>query len=354
MQEPDMTATGLYQELLAELEAGRSAVVLTKMNPGSPDGAPPLKSLIRAAELAKEEGAGSMDRSLALAALDRGSLRYCRDRQGNLFLAEPYLPQSRLIILGGGHIAKPLSAFAAQCGFSVTVADDRPAFANRERFPLADNVICESFARCFPLLKINRSAFIVIVTRGHRHDLDCLRQALKLETAYTGMIGSRRRVRAVMEQLAAEGYSRESLAAVRSPIGLEIGARTPEEIAVSILAEVIQYKRRHTQADWPELDSGVLAELGEKREDVRAVVTVIETRGSVPRGVGAKMIVWPQGKILGSIGGGCSESAVIQSAYAVIRDGGQRIVDIDMTGEAAEDEGMVCGGTMKVVIEQYV
>ena len=341
----------IYKALFAELDAGHRAAVLTVLNSNSEIPHPPAKSLFREAELAKQENSEKIGFRLARTALDNGRLQCLEDEQGNILIAEPYFPESRLIILGGGHIAKPLAEFSSKCGFSVTVVDDRPAFANHQRFPYARNVICESFDRCFPLLNINRSAFVVIITRGHRHDINCLRQALQLDTAYTGMIGSRRRVRAAMAQLSAEGYPREKLEAVRAPIGFNIGAKTPEEISISILSELILYKRRHPDFNWPELDVEVLSELKEKRDDPRALVTIIETKGSVPRGIGAKMLVWLYGKTLGSIGGGCSEGAVIQSSYDVIRYGGYKIVDVDMTGEVAEEEGMVCGGTMKVAIE---
>jgi xanthine dehydrogenase accessory factor len=343
----------VYKNVCEELAAGRRAVVVTRLRRDAKGCGAPVKSIVREPVPESGEGADGAERKLARRALEEGRLQYAEDKQGSTWLAEPYFPASRLIILGGGHIAKPLAEFGAKCGFSVTVADDRPEFANKGRFPAADQVICESFDRCFERLPVNRSAFVVIITRGHRHDMDCLRRVLGFETAYTGMIGSRRRVRAAMEQLASEGFPRERLEAVRAPIGLDIGAETPEEIAVSILSEVIRYKRKLGHAHWPAPDREVLEELCESREDGRALVTIVETKGSVPREAGAKMVVWPYGKILGSIGGGCSESAVMQTAYDVIQNGRYTIVHVDMTGEVAEEEGMVCGGTMKVLIEPY-
>ncbi len=342
----------IYQEALAELRSGGRAVVLTTLNSRCPDA--PAKFLFKEADLASKAEPASLREKLVWTAWQKGSLQYSEDKAGNLLIAEPYVPESRLIILGGGHIALPLAEFAAKCGFAVTVTDDRPSFANEQRFPLARSVFCESFERCFSLLNIDKSAFVVIVTRGHRYDMDCLRQVLKLDTAYTGMIGSRRRVQAIMRQLADEGYPAEKLAAVCSPIGLDIGAVTPEEIAVSILSEVIRYKRKSPYANWTQLDKEVLAEMEKEKAEPRALVTIIETKGSVPREAGAKMILWPYGKTLGSIGGGCSESDVIKQAYDVIRHGGYKIIDVDMTGEVAENEGMVCGGTMKVIVEQLL
>jgi xanthine dehydrogenase accessory factor len=261
-------------------------------------------------------------------------------------------------VLGGGHIAKPLVEFGSRTGFSVTVVDDRPMFANKQRFPDAEKVICEDFEKSIGQLNLNRSTFVVIVTRGHRHDITCLRKVLKHDTAYVGLIGSRRRVQSVKEQLVGEGYSKEKLDWVNSPIGLDIGAVTPEEIAIAIIAQVISSKRlsaasKSEKLNWPEFDREVLTEMRKAGCEAKAIVTVISTKGSTPRKAGAKMLVFPDGRTLGSIGGGCSEGAVIRTALDIIRDGGCKIQSVDMTGDIAEDEGMVCGGIMKVLIEAY-
>jgi xanthine dehydrogenase accessory factor len=334
-----------------DLNTGKRAVVVTRL-PGAPNSAP--EKLVFTEDGLSGGAPDDKARDLALSALEAGTLRLQKEASGGLMFAEPYFPESRMIVLGGGHIALPLCEFAAKCGFAVTVADDRPSFANTRRFPLASSVLCESFEKVIPLLGINRAAFVVIITRGHRHDLACLRQILPLETAYTGMIGSRRRVRAAREQLLSEGFPPEKLEAVRAPIGLDIGAETPEEIAVAILSEAIRYKRVVSASRWPELDTAVLDELCKKRDEPRAMATIVETKGSVPRDAGAKMLVWADGRTLGSIGGGCSESGVVIRAVDVLRGGGYALADVDMTGDTAEDEGMVCGGTMKVVIEKYV
>ncbi|NLO96963.1 MAG: xanthine dehydrogenase, partial [Peptococcaceae bacterium] len=265
----------------------------------------------------------------------------------------------KLFVLGGGHIAKPLTEFAARVGFAVTVVDDRLSFANKERFPQAEQVICESFERCFDLLQFDPYTYVVIVTRGHRYDLDCLRQVVQRQWAYAGMIGSRRRVKGVKDQLLAEGFDPEVLAKVNAPIGLEIGAITPEEIAISILAQVIGYRRlkeptlgrESEKIGWTEFDREVIEELSKNKDDRKALATVILTKGSVPRRAGAKMLIWPDGRILGSIGGGCSEGMIIRKALDVIAEGGCTIQRIDLTAEIAEEEGMGCGGMMKVLIE---
>lgn len=356
--------TNAYKSLLDELDAGKKAVIVTIMkDKDSERKASPEKIVITEENLRVCHSIDSLDgiiRQKTQLALESGNIQFVKGQDTITHLMEPYFPEPRLIVLGGGHIAKPLVEFGARLGFLVTVIDDRPSFANAGRFPDAERVICESFEKCFNLFPVNESAYVVIVTRGHRHDLDCLRQVLNHHAAYIGMIGSKRRVQSVKEQLLSEGYSQEQLNKVNAPIGLDIGAVTPDEIAISIIAQVIRYRRfagtvsgsiSPSKINWPELDRAVLEELSKGENDPKAVVTVISTKGSVPRKAGAKMLVWPYGKTLGSIGGGCSEGEIIHMARDIIRNGGYSIHRIDMTDQIAEDEGMVCGGIMKVLIE---
>ncbi len=341
-----MSVTEIYRDIIRRTKAGEKVALMTTLDPKNPGRAG--KKL-----LSVVTGDETIPCRLARQVLSAGTLQVLSDQVGGLLIVEPYFPAARLIVLGGGHIAKPLVEFSAKIGFDVTVVDDRPSFANQERFPDAKKVICEGFNRCFANLALNASAFVVIITRGHRHDLSCLRQVLNYQPAYIGMIGSRKRVRTVKRQLLAEGYSQERLKAVEAPIGLDIGALTPGEIAISILAQVIQYKRRIFQGNWPELDEDVLFSMGKEASEPRAIATIIEGKGPIPRDVGAKMLVWPDGRSLGSIGGGCSEGAVKTAAYEVMRSGSYQLVDVDLTGDGGEEEGMVCGGWMRVAIEPY-
>ncbi|MGI6205782.1 MAG: XdhC family protein [Anaerovoracaceae bacterium] len=280
------------------------------------------------------------------------------EKDGKIHVVEPVLPKERLIVLGGGHIAKPVCEFSAKCGFEVYVCDDRPAFANEERFPLAQEVLCDTFENCINKLHITPYDYVVIITRGHVHDADCLRAILPgKQPAYLGLIGSRRRVKGLLEMLVKEGYSKENIERICTPIGLSIGAVTPEEIAISILSELISYKRlpekniddtRHV--NFSDLDLYMMDYLADNHEP-KAVVTVIQTKGSTPRNAGAKMAVSPAGQVTGSIGGGCSEGAVIRDAIDIIGTGKYKTMFIDMTGEVAESDGMVCGGIMKVLVE---
>lgn len=150
---------------------------------------------------------------------------------------------ARLVIVGGGHIGRSLSRMGSECGFSVTVIDDRPDYANQERFPEADHVICADFEAALAELPVDAHSYIVLVTRGHKQDELSLRSLVERDAAYLGMIGSKRRTGAVLQHLTDDGFDPAALARVRTPIGIDIGAETPEEIAVSIVAEIIMVRR---------------------------------------------------------------------------------------------------------------
>lgn len=356
----------IYKRLLEKLNAGKKAIVITLLDNSQGEYKTSNQKILITEEnlLIKDctQNFSPIVFEKLKYALETGTLQFIKVSENQTYLIEPYFPQPHLIVLGGGHIAKPLVEFGSKAGYSVTVIDDRPSFANSKRFPTAEKVICESFEKCFDLINLNKSTFVVIITRGHRHDMDCVREVLKHDTAYVGMIGSKRRVKAAMEQLLNEGYSKEKLDKVNSPIGLEIGAVTPEEIAFSIIAQVIQHRRlintinnntNFSKSIWPDFEQDVLMELGNEDDSPKAIVTIISTKGSVPRKAGAKMLVYPSGKISGSIGGGCSEGEVINNARYLLRTGGYQFQTVDMTGDVAEDEGMVCGGIMDVIIEYF-
>jgi len=156
---------------------------------------------------------------------------------------EVAVPSPSLLIIGAGHIGQSLSRMGKLVGFRVVVLDDRPDFANVERFPEADEVIAADFAETLRDYPITDTTYVVVATRGHRYDEQSLRQVINSSAAYIGMIGSRRRVATVLRHLAEEGYPPERLRQVYSPIGLDIGGETPEEIALSIMAEIVQVRR---------------------------------------------------------------------------------------------------------------
>ncbi len=153
------------------------------------------------------------------------------------------LPHPTLLVVGAGHVAVPVAELGPLLGFRTVVLDDRAEFVTRERFPRADELLVGDIPAELARFPINRQTHIVIVTRGHAHDEAALQAVLDSPAFYIGMIGSRRKVRTVFDNLRAAGASEEALSRVRAPIGLDIGAETPEEIALSIMAEIVMLRR---------------------------------------------------------------------------------------------------------------
>lgn len=280
------------------------------------------------------------------------------EAEGERFVRR-WVPKERLLLLGGGHIALPLCRIGAMLEFEVTVVDDRPDFANRLRFPEAAEVCCGRFEEEIRRFGLRETDYVCVITRGHRWDAECLRTILGEEKApfYLGMIGSKRRVAGLRELLTEKGVNRERLDALCAPIGLPIKAETTQEIAVSIAAQLVEYRRRDScrTAEGERLvrtnaDLEVLEALG-GGAGKRTLALVIRTRGSTPVKSGALMAVDRLGKTTGTIGGGCSEAEVIQLARRMAGTGEKQVVRVDMTNDAAAEEGMVCGGTMEVLLE---
>jgi xanthine dehydrogenase accessory factor len=156
---------------------------------------------------------------------------------------EPVEAAPQLYIVGAGHVGTQLAHVARPVGFRIHVLDDREKFANTERFPEADEVIVDSIPDWLHKAEIPPTSYVVVVTRGHRHDLDALRSLAARDLRYIGLIGSKAKVKKIYDALLEEGMPLECLQRVHAPIGLDIGAVTPEEIAVSILAELIAVRR---------------------------------------------------------------------------------------------------------------
>ena len=157
---------------------------------------------------------------------------------------EPVLPPASLYIFGAGHVAFSLYRTARNAGFDVSVIDDRESYANRERFPEAKEVIAQDYEQAMAKLSPAETSYIVIVTRGHRDDMRVLRWAVQTQARYIGMIGSKRKAITIFRELVKEGIPEQLFEGVHSPVGLDIGAITPEEIAVAITAELIAARRR--------------------------------------------------------------------------------------------------------------
>lgn len=173
----------------------------------------------------------------------RTSRRDLGEGESYQVMLEVHERPATLLIIGGGHIGKALATVAHLCGFTVEIIDDRPEYANAERFPEADRITSGRFDEVLDGYAIDENTYVVCVTRGHKHDETSLRVVASSAAAYVGMIGSKRRVGAVLQHLIDDGLDPEAASRVHTPIGLDIGAETPEEIAVAIMAEIIQARR---------------------------------------------------------------------------------------------------------------
>lgn len=264
--------------------------------------------------------------------------------------------EKRLVICGGGHVSVPLIQIGRMTGCRIIVLEDRPGFADRARRAGASQVICEPYEKGLAQIEGDEDTFFVIVTRGHRYDQMCLEQIVRKRHAYIGMMGSRRRAALVRENVIAGGADPAVVRHLHAPIGLDIGAESPEEIAVSIMAEIIEIKnRKRKSCGYPEEILQAVLKNGtcEKREEPGVMVTIVSRKGSAPRSIGTKMLVMPDGACVGTIGGGCVEAKVLQKALCMLRSGEKRpkLYHIDMTGSDAGEEGMACGGEIEVFLE---
>mgnify|MGYP001350573131 FL=1 len=197
---------------------------------------------------------GSMEGTLGSEALDRDASRKARDlmvlgkndyvvaENGAEYFVEAYTTPPQMVLCGGGHVSKAIAPLAKTVGFRVFITDDREEFANADRFPEADRLVVAAPEDALPQLPINQNTFIIVATRGHRYDNVALDVAARTPAKYVGLMGSRRKTILIYEDLLRGGMPIERVREIRSPIGLDVRARTPEEIAVSIIAEVLMFR----------------------------------------------------------------------------------------------------------------
>jgi len=222
----------LYESIVSSEKRGERGLVITRF-----EGSSFAKTLIKASgELMGDE-------------IDKETIAQLKDRLNDRkpclldgLIVEPLMPSSTLCIYGAGHISQSISRMAKMVGFRVTVVDDRGDFANRERFPEADDIVVNDFDFVSQHVLRDGEHYAVIVTRGHKHDAIVLEEVLKVPHRYVGMIGSKRKVHIIYEALKAKGVNENLLAAVHEPIGIDINAETPEEIALSIVSELVRVR----------------------------------------------------------------------------------------------------------------
>lgn len=284
----------------------------------------------------------------------------------NHVFCDPLGKEQHLVICGGGHVSMPVIQIGVMLGWHVTVLEDRPTFADHARQAGAQEVICQPFAEALDQIEGNDHTYFVVLTRGHRYDQICLEKIVTKKHAYIGMIGSRRRSAMVRQNLIDKGCDREILDRVSSPIGLAIGAETPEEIGVAIMAEIIERKNQKIRTSGYPEDILEAIRNQERFPGRKVLVTIVSRKGSAPRGMGAKMLVCSDGRTVGTIGGGCMEAEIQQKALLMIREAESdadvekgtesntrawKLCHADLLNEDAEEEGMVCGGTVEVLLE---
>lgn len=347
---------GLFAELCRAVDAGEPAAMALLI--GRPGGLVIGHAGVRWTDIT--------DLGLLAAAREAGERALSEGRPVTVdhVYAEPHFPPPELVICGGGHVGQAVAEMAAMAGLVVTVIDDRSEYARPERFPRARRVLCAPFNEALTGLGLSQRHHMVIATRGHQHDSDCLRVALAFPVGYIGMIGSRRRVDAVFQVLRAEGLDPGLLGRVYAPIGLDIGASSAAEIAVSIVAELIRARRGGTGEHLSRLGRSLVHPSQSRRSspdldllrlvpahEPAALATIIRYRGHCPREVGAKMLVYRDGRTHGSVGGGCGEAEVRRIALDVIDTGHQVTHTVDLLDDPSLPEGSVCGGKFEVLIQ---
>ena len=262
--------------------------------------------------------------------------------------------EKKLVICGAGHVSMPVIEIAKMMGFHVTAIDDRGNFIQNALGHGADEGICCGFEQALADIPGDQDTFFLIVTRGHLSDSECLLSIVKKPYAYIGMIGSRRKVGMVRQMLADSGISQDVIDSVHMPVGLDIGAETPEEIAVSIMAEMIEVKNKRRKSEG--ISASVMEALMSGERGAAALATIVSKKGSSPRAAGTRMLIVEDGSITGTIGGGLAEALVIDRAVKMLeerKNGPEKpvMIYVDMSGKEVADEGMICGGAVEVLLE---
>lgn len=261
--------------------------------------------------------------------------------------AEKILEEQELVICGAGHVSLEIAALADYMGYPYTVLDDREEFLMEERFPNARRRLCGDFRESLDSLNYSPNAYYIIVTRGHMADLVCLEEVLSRSFGYAGMIGSRAKVKKAMERMREAGFSEELLSCVHTPIGLPIGGQTPKEIALSIMAEIVQVKNQEQPSSY--YDAKMTEQL--KSGKPMAMAVIVEKKGSAPRGVGSRMLVDESGLLSGTIGGGLIEYQVLSDIRELIGTSECIVKNYQLNEKDAASLGMWCGGELEVMME---
>ena len=275
-----------------------------------------------------------------------------REVDGTSVFCEALGGAKHLVICGAGHVALALCRMAKMVGLCVTIIEDRPSFAEEAKTAGADAVICADFTKGLEQAPGGLDTYFVIMTRAHQWDIDCMKIISKKPFAYVGMMGSGRRIAVVKERLLAAGVPENVVSSLHAPIGLPIRAETPEEIAVSVLAEIISIKNEKSRNDaFPEEIRQALQKSGRK-----ILCTIVKKNGAAPRSAGSKMLVFSDGTFAGTIGGGLAEARILTKAKEILagKESEPALVNLTLTDSEADRDGMICGGEMSVFLEEVL
>ncbi len=275
-----------------------------------------------------------------------------RRKDEHEIFAENFQYKPRLFLLGGGHVGLAFAEVMRSLDFHFIVMDERPEFANKERFPYADEVLVGDYEDLLRQYAERNNDWFVIMTPGHKRDKECAFATLRRKSAYVGMIGSKIKVAKTRKDLLEGGISQERLDEFYSPIGLELGGQTPAEIAISIAAEIVQIRN---QTVFSSIEDPILQRLSSLEDDDVMMVTIIKKTGSGPREPGTRMLVDRNGKLLeGTIGGGALELDALNQVKQLFED--DKFFDLqayDLTDSETARLGMICGGHNEVMFERF-
>ncbi|RAL27063.1 XdhC/CoxI family protein [Thermoflavimicrobium daqui] len=284
-------------------------------------------------------------------------------------MVEPILPSPTLLVCGSGHIAQYLVSLGKMLSYQVIVVDDRPQYIHSPSFSQADQIRCGSFDEVLTTLTFHSECYAVLATRSHQTDAVCLASLMERSLSYIGMVCSKRKAQSIFSLVKDWGLDHRLYPHIYAPVGLDIHSETPQEIALSILAEIqlvryggtgrpisqMERQKVHTSDEGrirPELD--IFEKMAESWEEKKpfASVTIIDAVGHVPRGIGSRMIVWEDGTIYRTIGGGKRESEIIEYAVHCLKERKIERQEVTFTGSYNSSQP-VCGGRFTYFIQPY-
>ena len=361
-----MTAREFY-DILSELRTDRDQELVT-VTGGEKTGWKLLLTDGKPAAVFAADGSGAANGAVEHAS-DRGAADVTAEHAADILALPPQMlfweklgHPKHLVVCGAGYVGQGVIRLGRFLGWKVTAIDDRIDFCRLAEKAGADETIADDFTAALrsEAISYDLDTYFVVVTRGHRFDRECLLEIMKHETGYVGMMGSRARSARMKQTLLEEGIPAEMQQRLHAPIGLKIGAQTPEEIAISIVSEILAVRPDTARNQIPE---DVLEGIASGDEGRQVLATIVSRRGSTPRQAGTRMLIRRDRTTAGTIGGGCMEAEVIREALQLMAESRlerstadtcpykAEIFQVDLTGRTGAQADMLCGGAMDVLLE---